>query len=119
MTDAPPTHRPATPTAPPSPAEPVAFPQDRTCPYHPPAGYRPLREDRPLSRVSLFDGRTVWVVTGHGDRPRPAHRPAAVLGPHPARVFPMPTARLRRRPVTAGSRCSASTTPSTTPSAAC
>ncbi|MFG2309182.1 cytochrome P450 [Streptomyces sp. NPDC048566] len=93
MTDAPPTHRPATPTAPPSPAEPVAFPQHRTCPYHPPAGYRPLREDRPLSRVSLFDGRTVWVVTGHGtardlltdprlssDRTRPA--------------FPATTARL-------------------------
>ncbi|WP_339133213.1 cytochrome P450 [Streptomyces sp. f51] len=45
---------------------PVAFPQDRTCPYHPPAAYAPLREGRPLSRLSLFDGRVVWVVTGHG-----------------------------------------------------
>ncbi|MER7762781.1 cytochrome P450 [Streptomyces sp. NPDC097619] len=45
--------------------EAVAFPQDRTCPYHPPTGYAPLREDRPLSRVTLFDGRTVWMVTGH------------------------------------------------------
>ncbi|MFF7076704.1 cytochrome P450 [Streptomyces lavendulae] len=43
----------------------VAFPQDRTCPYHPPAAYGPLREARPLSRVTLFDGRSVWVVTGH------------------------------------------------------
>jgi pentalenic acid synthase len=43
----------------------VAFPQDRTCPYHPPAAYAPLREGRPLSRISLFDGRGVWVVTGH------------------------------------------------------
>ncbi|GLV99010.1 cytochrome P450 [Streptomyces lavendulae] len=43
----------------------VAFPQDRTCPYHPPAAYGPLREVRPLSRVTLFDGRSVWVVTGH------------------------------------------------------
>ncbi|MDH6541385.1 cytochrome P450 [Streptomyces lavendulae] len=43
----------------------VAFPQDRTCPYHPPAAYEPLREARPLSRVTLFDGRSVWVVTGH------------------------------------------------------
>jgi pentalenic acid synthase len=42
----------------------VAFPQDRTCPYHPPAGYAPLIEDDgPLSRVTLFDGREVWVVT--------------------------------------------------------
>ncbi|MCT9008935.1 cytochrome P450 [Streptomyces rhizosphaerihabitans] len=44
---------------------PIAFPQDRTCPYHPPAAYAPLREGRPLSRISLFDGRGVWVVTGH------------------------------------------------------
>ncbi|MHA5047789.1 cytochrome P450 [Streptomyces sp. SD15] len=45
--------------------EPVAFPQDRTCPYHPPTGYDALRAARPLSRISLFDGRGVWVVTGH------------------------------------------------------
>ncbi|MFD6497897.1 cytochrome P450, partial [Streptomyces sp. NPDC060188] len=66
MTEAPPTHRPPTaqdPTA--QVTDPVAFPQDRTCPYHPPAGYQPLREERPLSRISLFDGRAVWVVTGH------------------------------------------------------
>ncbi|MFE4696492.1 cytochrome P450 [Streptomyces sp. NPDC056738] len=44
----------------------VRFPQDRTCPYHPPTAYAPLREGRPLSRISLFDGRAVWVVTGHG-----------------------------------------------------
>ncbi|UQW99757.1 cytochrome P450 [Streptomyces sp. RerS4] len=47
--------------------EAVAFPQDRTCPYHPPAAYRPLREERPLSRVTLFDGRPVWAVTGHAE----------------------------------------------------
>ncbi|MFJ8722553.1 cytochrome P450 [Streptomyces sp. NPDC004532] len=45
--------------------EPVTFPQDRTCPYHPPTAYDPLREGRPLSRVTLYDGRDVWVVTGH------------------------------------------------------
>ncbi|MET7485231.1 cytochrome P450 [Streptomyces sp. NPDC005538] len=45
--------------------EPVAFPQDRTCPYHPPTGYDPLRADRPLTRVTLYDGRTAWIVTGH------------------------------------------------------
>ncbi|MFF2717168.1 cytochrome P450 [Streptomyces sp. NPDC058011] len=43
----------------------TSFPQDRGCPYHPPAGYAPLREDSPLSRVTLFDGRPVWAVTGH------------------------------------------------------
>ncbi|MEU6975554.1 cytochrome P450 [Streptomyces sp. NPDC046371] len=45
--------------------EAVAFPQDRTCPYHPPTAYEPLREERPLSRVTLWDGRPVWAVTGH------------------------------------------------------
>ncbi|MER5881738.1 MULTISPECIES: cytochrome P450 [unclassified Streptomyces] len=66
MTEAPLTHRPPTSQAPTAQhADPVAFPQDRTCPYHPPTGYRRLREERPLSRISLFDGRAVWVVTGH------------------------------------------------------
>ncbi|MER6025913.1 cytochrome P450 [Streptomyces sp. NPDC001851] len=52
-------------TGPATPAEPVAFPQDRTCPYHPPTGYAPLRDGRALSRVTLFDGREVWAVTAH------------------------------------------------------
>ncbi|MEU1026301.1 cytochrome P450, partial [Streptomyces sp. NPDC005904] len=38
---------------------PIDFPQDRTCPYHPPTAYAPLREARPLARVALFDGREV------------------------------------------------------------
>ena len=45
--------------------EPVAFPQDRTCPYHPPAAYDPLRAARPLTRITLYDGRPAWLVTGH------------------------------------------------------
>ncbi len=44
---------------------PVAFPQDRTCPYRPPAAYDPLRDSRPLARVTLYDGATAWLVTGH------------------------------------------------------
>ncbi|MFG2602608.1 cytochrome P450 [Streptomyces sp. NPDC048514] len=48
----------------PAPAGPVAFPQDRTCPYHPPTGYGPLR-DSELSRVTLYDGREVWLVASH------------------------------------------------------
>ncbi|MEU4142484.1 cytochrome P450 [Streptomyces parvulus] len=43
----------------------VAYPQDRTCPYHPPAAYDALRATRPLARVTLFDGRPAWLVTGH------------------------------------------------------
>ncbi|BCM65466.1 MULTISPECIES: cytochrome P450 [Streptomyces] len=52
-------------SSPAAPARPVAFPQDRTCPYHPPTGYDPLRDGRPLSRVTLYDGREVWLVTAH------------------------------------------------------
>ncbi|MFE6617855.1 cytochrome P450 [Streptomyces sp. NPDC057740] len=43
----------------------VTFPQSRTCPYHPPTAYDPLRQTRPLARISLYDGRPVWLVTGH------------------------------------------------------
>ncbi|MGW3008754.1 cytochrome P450 [Streptomyces sp. NPDC001219] len=45
--------------------EAVPYFQDRTCPYHPPAGYQPLREAGPLSQVTFYDGRRVWAVTGH------------------------------------------------------
>ncbi|CAM5664089.1 hypothetical protein SVIOM74S_09904 [Streptomyces violarus] len=44
---------------------PVAFPQSRTCPYQPPAAYDPLRGERPLTRITLFDGREAWLVSGH------------------------------------------------------
>ncbi|MET7615668.1 cytochrome P450 [Streptomyces sp. NPDC005408] len=52
-------------TTDPGSAPPIPFPQDRSCPYHPPTPYAPLRDARPLSRVSLYNGRSVWVVTGH------------------------------------------------------
>ncbi|WP_327310711.1 cytochrome P450 [Streptomyces sp. NBC_01243] len=49
-------------------AETVSFPQNRTCPYNPPAGYRSEhRGPQPVSRARLFDGRTVWLVTGHAE----------------------------------------------------
>lgn len=49
-------------------SETIAFPQNRTCPYHPPTGYPSAsRGQRPVSRVRLFDGRTVWLVTGHAE----------------------------------------------------
>ncbi|MFE9020892.1 cytochrome P450 [Streptomyces sp. NPDC007808] len=46
-------------------SHPVAFPASRNCPYHPPTAYAPLRDARPLTRVKLYDGRLVWMVTGH------------------------------------------------------
>ncbi|MFG1648028.1 cytochrome P450 [Amycolatopsis sp. NPDC049252] len=41
------------------------FPQPRECPYQAPPGYLALAERGPLSRVTLFDGREVWLVTGY------------------------------------------------------
>ncbi|MFC7810443.1 cytochrome P450 [Streptomyces olivaceus] len=52
-------------TTDPDTTRPVAYPQDRTCPYHPPAAYDSLRTGPPLAPVTLFDGRPAWLVTGH------------------------------------------------------
>ncbi|PZT71203.1 cytochrome P450 [Streptomyces sp. SW4] len=71
---------------------PVAFPQDRTCPYHPPSGYAPLRATRPLARVTLYDGRPVWLVTGHATARRLlADRRLSTDRTHPG--FPVTAAR--------------------------
>src|SRR3954469_15891846 len=43
------------------------YPQARTCPYHPSPAYEPLREGPALKRVTLYDGRTAWAVTGHAE----------------------------------------------------
>ncbi|MFD7105345.1 cytochrome P450 [Streptomyces celluloflavus] len=47
--------------------ETVSFPQDRTCPYQPPPAYQPLRAEGPLARVTFYDGRSAWLVTGHAE----------------------------------------------------
>ncbi|PWI45756.1 cytochrome P450 [Streptomyces sp. ICBB 8177] len=48
------------------PAGAPAFPSDRTCPYHLPDQYADLRErEGSLHRVTLYDGRQAWVVTGY------------------------------------------------------
>ncbi|MGW3098330.1 cytochrome P450 [Streptomyces sp. NPDC001102] len=73
-------------------AEPVAFPQDRTCPYHPPTAYDPLRASRPLARITLYDGRPAWLVTGHGlARELLADQRLSTDRNHPD--FPAPTER--------------------------
>ncbi|MFH0519452.1 cytochrome P450 [Streptomyces sp. M41] len=77
----------------------VAFPQSRSCPYHPPTAYAPLRDNRPLARVKLYDGRLVWMVTGHTlARALLADQRLSSDPDHPG--FPAPVARfaeVRRR----------------------
>ncbi|MFF3755763.1 cytochrome P450 [Streptomyces sp. NPDC002185] len=77
----------------------VAFPQDRTCPYHPPTAYPRTEEELPLSRVTLWDGRPVWLVTGHAAaRALLADQRLSTDSTRPD--FPLPTERaatLRRR----------------------
>ncbi|MFI2652191.1 cytochrome P450 [Micromonospora fulviviridis] len=53
------------PAATPTSARP--FPIGRQCPYRPSADYAAFRQDGPLSRVSLYDGRQVWLVTGYAE----------------------------------------------------
>ncbi|MGH4028166.1 cytochrome P450 [Actinomycetota bacterium Odt1-20B] len=48
-------------------AEAIPFPQDRTCPYHPPADYRAPARQGPVHRVTLYDGNEAWLVTGHAE----------------------------------------------------
>ncbi|QEV20993.1 cytochrome P450 [Streptomyces alboniger] len=71
------------------------FPQDRTCPYHPPTGYAPLREAGPLTRVSLFDGRSVWLVTGH-EAARVLLADPRLSSDRQSEDFPAPTERFAR-----------------------
>ncbi|MFE0176579.1 cytochrome P450 [Streptomyces sp. NPDC059002] len=75
--------------------ESVAFPQDRTCPYHPPAAYEPLLDDRPLSKVTLFDGRSVWLVTGHAAA-RELLADPRLSSDRETEGFPAPTERFAR-----------------------
>ncbi|WP_411102786.1 cytochrome P450 [Streptomyces sp. cmx-4-9] len=83
----------------------LTFPQDRTCPYHPPAAYDPLREGRPLTRVTLFDGRSVWVVTGHAEA-RALLSDGRLSSDRRHTAFPTPSPRFKglsdRRPALLG-----------------
>ncbi|WP_369032435.1 MULTISPECIES: cytochrome P450 [Streptomyces] len=42
-----------------------AYPIKRTCPYQMPPGYEQLREKGPVSRVTLWNGRIAWLITGN------------------------------------------------------
>ncbi|MEU1180064.1 cytochrome P450 [Streptomyces sp. NPDC005820] len=52
-------------TSPPAGSQAPAYPMTRRCPYQMPVGYEELRERGPLSKVTLYDGRQVWLVTGN------------------------------------------------------
>ncbi|MET8981415.1 cytochrome P450 [Streptomyces sp. NPDC004539] len=43
----------------------LSYPQDRACPYQPSPGYQEIGRSGPLHRVSLWDGSSIWMVTGH------------------------------------------------------
>lgn len=46
----------------------IAFPQNRSCPYHPPTGYpSETRGQQAVTPVRIYTGRTVWLVTGHAE----------------------------------------------------
>jgi cytochrome P450 len=45
----------------------VALPAPRTCPFAPPAEYKQLREETPISKVTLPTGNTAWALTRHED----------------------------------------------------
>ncbi|WP_435600113.1 cytochrome P450 [Streptomyces sp. C10-9-1] len=85
--------------------ETVVFPQDRTCPYHPPGAYASLQRAHPLSRVTLWDGRSVWLVTGHATA-RALLADQRLSSDSTRRDFPVPTERAalrrRRRPALLG-----------------
>ncbi|MFD7169087.1 cytochrome P450 [Streptomyces violascens] len=70
----------------------LAFPQDRTCPYQPPDSYVPLTAQGPLSRVRLYDGREVWLVTGY-DAARRLLSDPRVSADRQHRDFPSPGSR--------------------------
>ncbi|MGP3937786.1 cytochrome P450 [Nonomuraea sp. KM88] len=44
---------------------PPAFPMPRSCPFGPPPQYAQVRQEAPISRVTLQDGTQAWLITGH------------------------------------------------------
>jgi cytochrome P450 len=46
---------------------PVSLPMRRRSPFDPPAEYRRLREEKPVSRLAFPDGKVGWLLTRHED----------------------------------------------------
>ena len=49
------------------PLSPVSLPMRRSGPFDPPADYRRLREEEPVSRLAFPDGKAGWLLTRHQD----------------------------------------------------
>jgi cytochrome P450 len=45
----------------------VTIPVPRRCPFAPPPEYQQLREQAPVARLTMANGRTAWVLTRHAD----------------------------------------------------
>lgn len=41
------------------------FPTARACPFAEPSGYAELRVEGPVSKITLYNGRPAWIVTGY------------------------------------------------------
>jgi len=48
-------------------SSPVSLPLQRSSPFDPPAEYRQLREQEPVSRLAFPDGKVGWLLTRHQD----------------------------------------------------
>jgi pentalenic acid synthase len=46
---------------------PQDYPMTRTCPFGPVTPHQRLADEGPLTKIRLFDGSTVWFVTGHAE----------------------------------------------------
>lgn len=44
------------------------MPRSSACPFSPPPGLLALRDEKPLTRVRIWDGSTPWLVTRHADQ---------------------------------------------------
>lgn len=50
-----------------APHPPVSLPTKRSCPFDPPDGYTPLREQERITRMSYPDGTPGWLITRHAE----------------------------------------------------
>jgi cytochrome P450 len=48
-------------------AEAPPYPMSRDCPFDPPTALQRLQHDSPVTRVTLWDGTTPWIVTRYDD----------------------------------------------------
>jgi cytochrome P450 len=79
--------------------EPMVYPSERTsgCPFDPPARYRGLQSDEPITRVRIWDGSTPWLVTKYADMRALLSDPRlAVNTKHPGFPHLSESAKVRR-----------------------